>query len=137
MANFNALLDRKYDILNKHAEAALLRARAAAGLDNTQASAVRAEAARKAQPVNLPGLRQLLGSSASPGLPPLPPSSAQTDFGLGPAVPDATAPLTPGVSQQPRTTSTAPAGFGLSLDGSRPRGVSSVFGSLFGEARGF
>jgi len=145
MTNVNALLDRKYDIMAKKANAAMIRAKASANLSDAQAEKVGAEAAELArqeiegagsqQSLSLPALDQLVGASPSGGAG-LGLGSNQTSSLTTPA----TGPTQPTRQQaQSRTSSTAPQGFGLSTndDATRQRArVSNVFGSLFDNSRG-
>ena len=150
MINFKAALKRKQDALAKNAEAALIRAKAAARLSNARAGEITGENStsltQQGQSVDLSGLQTLLGNrlrGGGGGLPgattqPPVPGASGLNFGqsVGTGRQSLTTPPTGGPQQQRQSTSTAPLGFGLPTDSDSRRGRIRVFGSLFDKSRG-
>ena len=131
MSSFSRALKRKQDILAKNAEAALIRAKAAAKLSGAQAGALEQDQRRLDQPANLPGLQRVAGGLlGGGGLP---------SFGGGTVLlgdQPSTGPTQPTRQQPRRSTTTAPTGFGLRTDSESRRQRTNVFGSIFDRSGG-
>lgn len=159
MVNISSALARKQNAIAKNAQAALIRARSVANLNNARAEQLGSGAPadpsqqglqqgpQSAQPVDLSSLQKLIGNRLGGGgglpggnarQPPLVPGAGGLGVGQsgGAGQQSLTTPPTGGPQQQRQTTSTAPSGFGLSTDSESRRGRDRVFGSLFNDTRG-